>query len=238
MRLSLCVSVALYDESLTHSLFHSTSSRIVETRTIHQNRIMKPRTARRDVVGIILTIAAVLTLRQLALAAFQFGDDGAGNVKGMDMAAGQQTWYHSARGGRGMCATHADCSTRGVCHRGVCVCAMLWGGAHCSQALDVPTSAGLPKFFTRLGTPFRGSFALSRVNVGTKTLFEHYVFISNPAVAHGQAVLGRGKGRRHHRHSSSIIHHHVYFYCTSTFFFFNPLFAKPSCPPLQRPPRR
>ena len=55
----------------------------------------------------------------------------------------------------------------------------------------MPNSAGLPKFFTRLGTPFHGSFALSRVNVGSKTPFEHFVFINNPAVAHGQAVLGR-----------------------------------------------
>ena len=54
----------------------------------------------------------------------------------------------------------------------------------------MPTSAGLPKFFTRLSTPFRGSFALSRVNVGTKTPFEHYVFVNNPAVSHGQTVLG------------------------------------------------
>jgi hypothetical protein len=51
----------------------------------------------RDVVGIILCIAAVLTLRQLALAAFQIGDDAA-DAAGVDMAAGQQTWYHSARG--------------------------------------------------------------------------------------------------------------------------------------------
>ena len=56
----------------------------------------------------------------------------------------------------------------------------------------MPTSAGLPKFFTRLSTPFRGSFALSRVNVGTNTPFEHYVFLNSPAVSHGQAVLGRG----------------------------------------------
>lgn len=119
-------------------------------------------------MGLILSLAAVLTLRQLALAAFSLGDDspeerGAMN---MDGQKGQQTWYHGARGGRGMCSTHGDCNARGICHRGICVCSVLWGGGHCDRALDVPSAAGLPRFFTHLSTPFRGSFALSRINVG------------------------------------------------------------------------
>lgn len=143
----------------------------------------------------VLTLAAVLTLRQLALAMFQVGEDmgqaGGSSVSGVDMSgAGPQTWYQSARGGRGMCSTHAECNGRGACHRGICVCAVLWGGAHCDQALDVPATPGLPKFFTRLGAPFRGAFGMSRMNVGSRTAFEHYVFVNNPAVSHGQQVLG------------------------------------------------
>ena len=146
-------------------------------------------------MGVVLTLAAVLTLRQLALAMFQVGEDmgqaGGSSVSGVDMSgAGPQTWYQSARGGRGMCSTHAECNGRGACHRGICVCAVLWGGAHCDQALDVPATPGLPKFFTRLGAPFRGAFGMSRMNVGSRTAFEHYVFVNNPAVSHGQQVLG------------------------------------------------
>jgi len=84
-------------------------------------------------VAVLLTLAAVLTLRQMALLAFQVGDDEARGGGAVDMEAGSQTWYASARGGRGMCASHGDCDSRGMCMRGICVCSVLWGGGHCDR---------------------------------------------------------------------------------------------------------